>query len=199
MTTLVLIRHGQQVPARFPGDRDCPLAPEGEMQAEHVARWTASQEPFQALYLSPYPRVRQTAAPSIRALGIEAREDAGLGEITLQPEGADGPEAMARAGSLFRDHLDSAPPGKESVRGFYQRCRDTLEAIVERHPQERVLLFSHGGVIKMAFLVFFGLPLEESMRLSLEISHASAFQWTRTPKGWRMDYANFPAGQLPRS
>lgn len=194
---LTLVRHGQQEPPRHDGDPDAPLTARGAAQAEAAVPVIVSRGPYQALFVSPFRRARETAAPAARALGLEPVGEPGLREFLLAPEGASSPEGYARAHQLAKDHFESAPAGGESVRGFHARVAGTLDRLVEEHPGQSLLLVAHGGVIKMAFLHLMGIPLERSMDMGLQIDHAGLFQWSsRMVEGrrrWRLVVANVTA------
>ena len=77
-----MIRHGEtawNAEGRVQGQTDVPLSATGEAQARALVAALAGER-FAALYASDLARVRQTAAPAARALGLEVRLDAGLRE-----------------------------------------------------------------------------------------------------------------------
>ena len=83
MTEIVLVRHGE--PHWEPGGRavDEPeLTALGHEQARRVAK-ALEAEHFDAVYVSPLRRARETAAPVIEALGVEAIEKDWLAELRL--------------------------------------------------------------------------------------------------------------------
>ena len=77
---LLIIRHGLPVRRELTeGAADPELAPQGREQAEHLARYLAS-ELIDAVYASPLARARETAAPLAELLGMEIRISPGVAE-----------------------------------------------------------------------------------------------------------------------
>lgn len=74
---LFLARHGEtayNAEGRFQGQARVGLTERGVDQAHALAR-TAAEREWRALYCSPLPRARQTAAVVGAAIGLEPRED----------------------------------------------------------------------------------------------------------------------------
>jgi 2,3-bisphosphoglycerate-dependent phosphoglycerate mutase len=158
---LLLIRHGesqavvpgQQVPT-VDGHADPPLAEEGVREAEAVAARLADEE-VAALYVTPLRRTHQTAAPLAARLGLEPIVEPDLREVHLgEWEGAEY-RARAAAGDpvVFEAFQaeDWAPiPGAEPMADFTARVRRGIERIAAAHPDQRVVVVTHGGVIGAA-------------------------------------------------
>lgn len=157
-TEFLLVRHGESAPARadqpFPlvdGRADPPLAPEGERQAELIGERLAVEE-IDALYVTSLRRTHQTAAPLAKRLELTPSVEPGMSEIMLgEWEGglfrirvAEGHETAAR---MFAEQRWDVIPGAESTEAFGARIRDSLVRIAAAHPDQRVALFTHGGVI----------------------------------------------------
>ena len=150
------IRHGEtawNAEGRVQGQTDVPLSPVGEAQARALVPALAGER-FAALYASDLARVRQTAAPAARALGLEVRLEAGLRErhygkfetLTYAEARERHPADYAR----FRDkdpHYDFG--SGESLLGFNARAIAGVAAIARRHAGASVLVFTHGGVLEM--------------------------------------------------
>jgi probable phosphoglycerate mutase len=159
---LYLIRHGQADPAwggvRFATTRgeqwDPPLSDEGRLQAGLLAKRLAAMEldPFVA-YASPLRRAVETADAFAQAAGVEVKLDEDLVEAHIGGwEGIPFEEIVASdpeiAGHVRNQRaIWHRAPGAERNDRFRERVRSALEAIVERHPDENVLIFAHGGVI----------------------------------------------------
>jgi probable phosphoglycerate mutase len=157
-TDLLLVRHGESAPARvdqpFPmvdGHGDPPLADEGEREAELVGDRLAV-EPLDAVYVSGLRRTVQTAAPLAKRLGITPAVEPGLREVRLgEWEGglfrirvAENHEIAQRMRETQRW---DAIPGAESTEDLAARVRAAIERIAAAHPDQRVAVFTHGGVI----------------------------------------------------
>ncbi len=157
-TEILLVRHGESepmVPGRpFPlvgGHGDPALAPEGEEQAERVANRLEHQG-IDAIYVTTLRRTHQTAAPLAARLGIEPAVEPDLREVYLgEWEGelfrqkvAEGDPIALRMGAEERWDVI---PGGEPKDDFLARVRAGLERIAAAHVDQRVAVFTHGGVI----------------------------------------------------
>ena len=157
-TELLLVRHGESEPAVpgrpfvvVDGHGDPALAPEGREQADAVAARLADQA-VDAIYVTTLRRTVETAAPLAMRLGIEPVVEPDLREVHLgEWEGgmfrqrvAAGDPIIAR---MFAEERWDAIPGAEPADAFGVRVRDAIGRIVARHPDQRVAVFSHGGVI----------------------------------------------------
>jgi len=151
-----MIRHGEtawNAEGRVQGQTDVPLSAVGEAQARAVGAALAGTR-FTALYASDLARVRQTAAPTARALGLEPRLDAGLRErhygkfetLTYAEARARHPEDFARFKAKEPDYDFGSG---ESLLAFNARAIACVGAIAARHAGESVLVFTHGGVLEM--------------------------------------------------
>jgi len=157
-TTILLVRHGESAPAipgePFPlreGHGDPPLDPVGEQQAQLLAE-RLQHERIDAIYVTSLQRTHQTAEPLARALGLEPTEIADLREVFLGDW--EGGEFRIRAAAgdpvfqrIWREERWDVIPGGEAQDAFDERVWRGFQQIVAAHPDERVLVVSHGGVI----------------------------------------------------
>ena len=157
-TELLIVRHGESMPARadqpFPlagGHGDPPLAPEGEKEAERVGERLALEQ-VDAIYVTTLQRTHQTAEPLARRTGVPVRVEADLREVYLgEWEGglfrvkvAEGHPAALR---MMDEQRWDAIPGAETSDQLATRVAAGLGRIVAAHPDQRVAVFTHGGVI----------------------------------------------------
>jgi probable phosphoglycerate mutase len=158
-TELVLVRHGASahaVPGEpfdlIDGHADPPLAPEGHEQAQRVAG-RLSNEPAQALFVTPLQRTSQTAAPLAERLGLEPQVVPELRETHLGDwEGGELRIRAAHGDPLFFQVLEQERwdviPGAERMEDFAERVARGLARIVEATgPGKLAIAFLHGGVI----------------------------------------------------
>jgi probable phosphoglycerate mutase len=157
-TDILLVRHGESAPARedrpFPmldGHGDPPLAPEGEAEAERVGERLAV-EPIDAVYVSGLRRTVQTAAPLAGKLGLTPVEEPGMREVRLGDwEGGMFRIRVAQnneiAQRMWATQRWDAIPNAESTEDLAARVRAAVERIAAAHPDQRVAVFTHGGVI----------------------------------------------------
>jgi probable phosphoglycerate mutase len=157
-TQLLLLRHGESAPARadapFPlvdGHGDPELAPDGRTQAERVADRLAGTH-LDAIYVTTLRRTAETAAPLAARTGLTPVVNGDLREVFLGEW----------EGGLFRQHVAEnhplavrmraeerwdAIPGGESTADLAARVRRGITDIAAAHPDQRVAVFTHGGVI----------------------------------------------------
>jgi probable phosphoglycerate mutase len=157
-TELLLVRHGESEAleegasfALLDGQGDPALSPEGQEQAALVSERLAA-EPLDAVYISTLRRTAETADPLVRLLGITPVVEPGLREIFLgEWEGGTFRERVADrhelAVRLFAEQRWDVIPGAEPSESFSERVADAVARIAAAHPDQRVVAFTHGGVI----------------------------------------------------
>jgi probable phosphoglycerate mutase len=157
-TTVLIVRHGESWPAHpdrpfalHEGHGDPPLDPVGVEQAELLAHRLAD-EPIAAIYVSTLRRTHETAAPLARRLGLSPTVVADLREVYLgEWEGGVLRERAAAGDPLFREIFEKERwdviPGAEPHEEFDTRVWRGFEQVVAAHPDERVVVVVHGGVI----------------------------------------------------
>ena len=153
-----MVRHGEtawNAEGRVQGQLDIPLSATGLAQAQCVAGVLCTGS-FSALYASDLERVRQTAQPAAEKLGLRICVDPALRErhygtfqgLTYAEAKRTLPADYAR---FKAKEPDFAFGTGESLRAFFQRSIACLESIARRHRDEEVLVFTHGGVLEMAY------------------------------------------------
>ena len=133
------------------GHGDPALAPEGRAQAERLADRLAGHR-IDAIYVTSLRRTAETAAPLAARLGIEPTVERDLREVHLgEWEGelyrqrvAEGHPVALR---MLTEQRWDVIPGAESAESLRTRVRGALERIVAAHPDQRVVIVCHGGVI----------------------------------------------------
>ena len=157
-TVVLLVRHGESEAAHpdrpFPlvdGHGDPALHPNGRAQAERVGA-RLSHERVDAIYVTSLRRTHETAAPLAAAIGLEPRLERDLREVHLgEWEGglfrfqvaAGHPAALQMRAEQRWDAL----PGGEPSDVFHARTQSAFLRIVAAHPDGRVVVVAHGGVI----------------------------------------------------
>ena len=136
-TTITLVRHGDPdwAPNGGPSVDDPGLTPFGRRQAEVVAEALA-RTPVDFLYVSPYLRARETAAPIVALTGRAARVRDGLAEIGVAVEGLTQDDVdryfQAALRRPLREHWDGWP-GAETFHDFHARVTSALVALLAEH------------------------------------------------------------------
>ncbi len=158
VTRLVFIRHAQMdcrlgsVPLLC-GSHDVCLSTRGLEQVKRLREKLRLEPPASALYSSPLRRAAETAAAAPPQLFRRMRLLNSLAEIHCGVvEGRPINEIQQRFPSYWtrneaQDDDSFRWPGGESYSRFRRRILRAVRAIASRHPEERVLIFTHAGVI----------------------------------------------------
>jgi 2,3-bisphosphoglycerate-dependent phosphoglycerate mutase len=204
-TDLLLVRHGASQPyvdgKLFPlvdGQGDPSLSTDGEAQAAQVCARLAALG-VDAIYVSTLRRTAQTATPLAVTVGLPPTVDADLREVHLgEWEGglfrknvAEGhPVALQMMAAQRWDVI----PGAESSTALATRVQAAIDRIAAAHLGQRVVAFTHGGVIGQA------LALASGSRpfAFLGAENTSISRLVLTPDGWFVrgfnDTAHLDAG-----
>jgi broad specificity phosphatase PhoE len=159
---LYLIRHGQsdfdwdgERFATARGDQwDPPLSEDGRDQARLLAKRlrVMDLDPY-VIYSSPLRRALETAETFAREVGADVNVDDELVEAHIGGwEGKPFEEIVESDPEILQHIRHQRPiwrrgPGAEAADRFRQRVSDTIEGVLDRHAEENVLAFVHGGVI----------------------------------------------------
>lgn len=190
-TELILIRHGEShanvnpVVAGMRGDLG--LTDNGRWQAERLRdRLLAEKTTADVLYASTLPRAQETARYVAEAIGLPIKDDDDLQELRVgDADGLSNDDWSARWPGL-RESLAANPfqefaPGGESWATFLARVGSALTSLVTRHPDQRVVAVTHGGVIHASFAAAFGLgPTAPRVRINPE--NTSISRWRHHPE-----------------
>lgn len=161
-TELVLVRHGESQPAvegqpfdLVDGHGDPSLSPEGQEQAVKVCARLAG-EGVDAVYVSKLRRTAETAAALAEALALTPVVDPDLHEVFLGDwEGGAFRRKVAEADPvavrMITEERWDVIPNAEPADAFSARARRAIERIAAAHPDQRVAVFAHGGVIGQIF------------------------------------------------
>ncbi len=151
-TIVYLVRHGQtdwNVSGRVQGQKKVPLNDLGKKQAALVAA-LFKRIRLDRVYSSPVFRAVQTAKTIAKNVVIapefREREIGGLAGLVKE-------EILAKFPTIRsdqdRDGIDWHPPGTgETLREFQQRCIKNFQDLVQENQGKKVLVITHGGVIK---------------------------------------------------
>lgn len=192
VTRFCVVRHGEtawNAEGRVQGQLDVPLSEVGLAQARAVAHALAGER-FDALYSSDLARVRQTAAPAAARLGLEVRCDPALRErhyglfqgLTYAQCRTERPADYARfkAKELHYDFGNG-----ETLAGFNQRVLEFMHCLSERHAGEKLLVFTHGGVLEMLYRHAMQRGL--STPRDFEIPNAALNVLFKNTQGWKIE------------
>lgn len=146
MTQLYLVRHGEtdwNVQRRIQGSTDIPLNDNGRRQAKRTARLLAAGG-WDAVFCSPLSRAQETATIITGELGLALP--------LLLPAVAERRYGAAE-GLDFHDVEAQFPagvevPGRESPTAVVARVLPALTAVALERPGQRIVVVTHGGVIR---------------------------------------------------
>jgi len=162
-TRLYLIRHGQSdgnAEGRFGGHGPTPLSKLGFEQAERTANLLAKEE-INAIYSSDLLRAVQTAEPLAKLLNLKINKSRAFRERNVGVlESLTFDECKEKYPrdyyALVHRKVNYKITGGESYRQLLSRVSGELRAILRKHPQERVAIFSHTGVLCYLTLFLLG-------------------------------------------
>jgi len=153
VTVLYVVRHGQSTwnaAGLLQGQAPDPeLTALGHEQAREAAAALETTS-VDAIYSSDLRRAVQTATTIADSLDMEIHLMPGLrerayGSLERHPSA----DAAELAGDIDWLDPDVRPEGGESLRDVHTRVGDTVAQCVDAHPDEAVVLVSHGDTIQV--------------------------------------------------
>jgi probable phosphoglycerate mutase len=153
VTTLLLARHGEtdwNSERRWQGHADQPLNARGREQAR-VLGAELSGRPIDAIYSSDLLRARETAEIVASELGLEVRVEPGLREVDVGSwSGLAHGEIETNDPEGFRRWQEGGK-GWEHGESYDEMATRVVAAVTEiaaAHPDETLLVVTHGGSIR---------------------------------------------------
>ena len=166
MIRLYIVRHGETEwnrERRFQGWKDSPLTEKGRQQVKSLAERLKDHE-IDYLYSSPSGRTMETADIIADANDLEIIEEPGFKEINLgELEGKRSEWIKSNYPDVIYDFWND-PENYEPISGedFYdlrERVIGTLNNILEKHPDDKILIVSHAATSKTILSDFDGKEL----------------------------------------
>ena len=183
-TEIILIRHGEtewNSQKRMQGHSNSDLSSVGQAQIQALGQWLKNV-PFDLIYSSDSLRAKQTAEAITQFSGHELQFDQRLREKNLGVfEGLTSEEARERHPEVFR--LFKTAGSKyvidegESTQQLQDRALEIVNEIRIKHPEERVLLVTHGGFIRVVMKHSLGLSLETPTRFLIRNTGVFRLVW----------------------
>jgi len=182
MTRIILVRHGQTPWNKdkiFRGSRDIPLNDTGREEARLAGEWLKG-ETIHAAYCSPLSRARDTGEAIARHHGLQVADLPGLTDLKYGDwEGLPLTEVKVKYADLYR-RWETAPhtvrfPNGETLDGVKVRALAAVAAVVQRHPEQTVLLAAHRAVNKVLIAAFIGLDNSHFWRLGQDTTAINCF------------------------
>ncbi|MBN8928364.1 MAG: histidine phosphatase family protein [Rhodospirillales bacterium 69-11] len=198
-TRFWLIRHAlveENARAVLYGVLDVPLCETTLLAQGPMYRALAARLPRDARwYVTPLSRTRRTAEAIFRA-GYPAQElgvvpdliEQALGEWQGLPH-ADLPARLTEPAHAFWPLSGTeVPPGGESMAQVIARAGRAMEELADAHPEEDVVIVSHGGAIRAA--VAHALRIGPDNALHLSVQNLGLTRLERLEGGWRVVCVN---------
>ena len=183
-TEIILIRHGEtewNSQQRMQGHSNSDLSSVGQAQIQALGQWMKNV-PFDHIYSSDSLRAKQTAEAITQFSGHKLKIDLRLREKNLGVfEGLTSEEARERHPEVFR--LFKTAGSKyvidegESTQQLQDRALEIVDEIRIKHPEERVLLVTHGGFIRVVMKHSLGLSLETPTRFLIRNTGVFRLVW----------------------
>lgn len=160
---LIVVRHGQteaNAAGHLLGRSDVALTDLGRRQAERVASALRHLD-IERVVSSPLRRARETA----ESLGLELTIDERWIELDYGAfEGLPISEVPAEEWARWRNDLDFAPPGGESLADLGRRVRAACDDLAEIARERDVVVVSHVSPVKAAMAWALGVSDATSWR-----------------------------------
>src|SRR5690554_99191 len=153
---LLMVRHGQtraNIDKVWHGTTDTVLTDVGREQARRLGDYFHRIATPDVIYASPLQRARDTALAIAERHQLEPNFDERLMEFSLgEWEGIkfDDIEILHGATGELYGNPDFAAPGGESQRMVRNRMVAAIDEIIHRHPDQNVVLVSHGTALGIA-------------------------------------------------
>jgi alpha-ribazole phosphatase len=174
---LDLLRHGEtERGGGFRGSLDDALTDTGWAQ---MRAGTEGAGPWDQLVSSPLQRCAAFARELAERSALPLQFDADLRELHFgQWEGRSAAELMEThaedLGMFWNDPYAFTPPEGETLLGFEARVIAATERLHQRYAGQRVLLVTHGGVIRL--LVARARQLPRAQLMQVEAAHGQMFR-----------------------
>ncbi|TWC34085.1 alpha-ribazole phosphatase [Pseudomonas sp. SJZ079] len=174
---LELLRHGEtELGGGLRGSLDDALTAQGWTQLRGSVLAAGS---WDRVISSPLHRCARFAEELAGQHGLPLRLEPDLQELHFGAwEGRSAADLMqtdAEAlGRFWADPYAFTPPEGEPLLAFEARVLSAVQRLQERHAGERVLLITHGGVMRLLLARARGLPRAEL--LQVQVAHAERFR-----------------------
>lgn len=180
--TLILSRHGETAwnkEQRLQGSQDIPLSKKGIKQAEFLAKKLTTLK-IDTIITSKLQRASQTAEIVGKKLGIRIEKKHGFNERSYgQFEGriwSEVKKELAVSGLI----LDSFA---EPFADFSARVLATLNNLLTRHLNQKILIICHGGVLRVLLEHLRKTP-SPSGNIGYELPNTAIYLFTKDKSQW---------------
>ena len=166
-TEIILIRHGEtewNSQLRMQGHSNSALSAVGRGQIQALGKWMKNVS-FDHIYSSDSLRARQTAEAITQYSGDTLQFDQRIREKNLGVfEGLTSIEARERHPEIYRLFKTGGSnyviDEGESTQQVLDRAFEFIEEIRFRHPEQRVVMVTHGGVVRVLMRHILGISID---------------------------------------
>nr|WP_255666836.1 alpha-ribazole phosphatase [Halanaerobium polyolivorans] len=174
-TELLLIRHGETEWNKkliFQGQSDIELNERGRKNSKKNAEFLKMLS-YDHIYCSDLKRAKKTARFIAREMGKEIIEAKEIRELNFgEWEGLGFKEIENKYPEEFKawkeDPLKNHPPGGEEVSKFNHRVNKFFNNIIKKHKGEKIIVVTHGGVIKTYLTEIIEVPPNRFWQFQIE-------------------------------
>ncbi|MPR02571.1 alpha-ribazole phosphatase family protein [Pseudomonas sp. MAFF 212408] len=173
---LDLLRHGEtELGGGLRGSLDDALTAKGWQQMRDAV---VAQGPWDRIVSSPLQRCARFAEELGARLSVPVSVEKALQELHFGAWEGQSAAALMQTdaeglGLFWADPYSFTPPEGEPVSDFAARVLGAVSRLHQLYAGERVLLISHGGVMRLLLAQARGLPREQL--LNVEVSHGALF------------------------
>ena len=183
-TEIFLIRHGEtewNSQQRMQGHSNSDLSTTGKIQIQALGQWMKNVT-FNSIYSSDTIRAKLTAEAITEFSGHKIKFDQRLREKNLGVfEGLTTDEAREKHPEIFclfktagsKYIIDKG----ESTQQLQDRALNILNEILVKHAEERVLLVTHGGFVRVLLKHILGLSLDSPTRFFIKNTGVFRLEW----------------------
>ena len=183
-TEIILIRHGEtewNSQKRMQGHSNSDLSEVGREQIQALGELMKNVS-FDHIYSSDSLRARQTAEAITQYSGHTLQFDQRIREKNLGVfEGLTSTEAKERHPEVYRLFKTAGAnyviDEGESTQQLLERALEFIEEIRLRHPQERVVMVTHGGVVRVLMKHALGLSIDAPTRFIIKNTGIFGLIW----------------------
>ncbi len=183
-TEIILIRHGEtewNSQKRMQGHSNSDLSEVGRGQIQELGELMKNVS-FDHIYSSDSLRTRQTAEAITQYSGHTLQFDQRIREKNLGVfEGLTSTEAKERHPEIYRLFKTAGAnyviDEGESTQQLLERALEFIEEIRLRHPQERVVMVTHGGVVRVLMKHALGLSIDAPTRFIIKNTGIFGLIW----------------------
>jgi len=183
-TEIILIRHGEtewNSQKRMQGHSNSDLSEVGMGQIQALGELMKNVS-FDHIYSSDSLRTRQTAEAITQYSGHTLQFDQRIREKNLGVfEGLTSTEAKERHPEIYRLFKTAGAnyviDEGESTQQLLERALEFIEEIRLRHPKERVVMVTHGGVVRVLMKHALGLSIDAPTRFIIKNTGIFGLIW----------------------